>query len=358
LDITIEIPQGVERVLMLGPGEAHLKQIRQALGVDIVARGNIVRLSGAESPVCAASTVLSQIGAAASKRISLNREQIGHALDAATSTPSWLGNGGGRGTALEAAWIPKGDDPHFEDQRTSMPTIEPETEDWVGHIDVYAAGRQVRAKTDGQQAYLEAIRTSDLVFTTGPAGTGKTYLAVAAAVHLLKIGRVRRIVLARPAVEAGERLGFLPGDLQQKVNPYLRPLFDALHDMMDYSTISRFIANDVVEIVPLAFMRGRTLNDALVILDEAQNATVGQMKMFLTRMGERSKMIVTGDTSQIDLESPDESGLLDAVDRLTGVEGIAFVRLRKRDIVRHDLVQRIVDAYGADDDSSDNRTGR
>ncbi|MFG0253290.1 MAG: PhoH family protein [Phycisphaerales bacterium JB038] len=358
MDITIEIPQGVERVLMLGPGEAHLKQIRQALGVDIVARGNMIRISGAESPVCAASTVVSQMGAAASKRIGLTREQVGHALDAATATPSWLGNGGSRSTAFEAAWIPKGDDTRFEDQRTPMPTIEPETEDWIGQIDVYAAGRPVRAKSDGQQAYLEAIRTNDLVLTTGPAGTGKTYLAVAAAVHLLKIGRVRRIVLARPAVEAGERLGFLPGDLQQKVNPYLRPLFDALHDMMDFSTITRFIANDVVEIVPLAFMRGRTLNDALVILDEAQNATRGQMKMFLTRMGERSKMIVTGDTSQIDLESPEESGLLDALDRLRGVEGIAFVRLRKRDIVRHDLVQRIVDAYGADDDRPDNRTGR
>ncbi len=358
MDVTIEIPHGVERVLMLGPGESHLKQIRQTLGVDITARGTVVRISGAEGPVCAASTVLSQMGAAAAKRISLTREQIGQALDAATSVPTWLGNGNSRTTSFEAAWIPRGDDPHFEDRRTVMPDITPETEDWIGHLDVYAAGRPVRAKSDGQAAYLEAIRTNDLVLATGPAGTGKTYLAVAAAVHLLKIGRVRRIVLARPAVEAGEKLGFLPGDLQQKVNPYLRPLFDALHDMMDFSTITRFIANDVVEIVPLAFMRGRTLNDALVILDEAQNATKGQMKMFLTRMGERSKMIVTGDTSQIDLESDEESGLLDALDRLSGLEGVGFVRLRKRDIVRHDLVQRIVDAYEAEDRRSDNRGGR
>jgi phosphate starvation-inducible PhoH-like protein len=216
---------------------------------------------------------------------------------------------------------------------------------WAETLDVYAGGRQVVARSPNQEAYLEAIRTHDLVFTTGPAGTGKTYLAVAAAIHLLKSGRVKKAILARPAVEAGERLGFLPGDQFAKVNPYLRPLLDALHDMMDYATIKRFMAADVVEIVPLAFMRGRTLNDAVIILDEAQNTTKGQMHMFLTRMGQRSKMIVTGDTTQIDLEDPRESGLIDAIRRLRRTKGVEMVTLERGDVVRHALVQRIIDAY-------------
>ncbi|MEM1423583.1 MAG: PhoH family protein, partial [Planctomycetota bacterium] len=179
----------------------------------------------------------------------------------------------------------------------------------------------------------------------GPAGTGKTYLSVAAAIHLLKVGRVKKAILARPAVEAGEKLGYLPGDMYQKVNPYLRPLLDALEDMMDYATMKRFMAADVVEVVPLAFMRGRTLNDAVIILDEAQNTTRGQMQMFLTRMGQRSKMIVTGDPSQIDLPEPSESGLIDALRRLRRVKGVSACTLEKTDVVRHPLVQRIIDAY-------------
>jgi phosphate starvation-inducible PhoH-like protein len=205
----------------------------------------------------------------------------------------------------------------------------------------------VTPKTPNQQLYLDAIRDHDLVFGIGPAGTGKTYLAVAAAVHMLKTEQIKKVILARPAVEAGERLGFLPGDLQAKVNPYLRPLLDALHDMMDYATIKRFMMNDVVEVVPLAYMRGRTLNRAVIILDEAQNTTRGQMMMFLTRMGHGSKMIVTGDTTQIDLPDPKESGLIDAVRRLRRVPGIGMVTMDERDIVRHSLVQRIVEAYGA-----------
>ncbi|MBZ0172795.1 MAG: PhoH family protein, partial [Phycisphaerales bacterium] len=174
----------------------------------------------------------------------------------------------------------------------------------------------------------------------------KTYLAVAAAVHMLRIGAVQRVVLARPAVEAGERLGFLPGDLQEKVNPYLRPLLDALHDMLDFGTIRRFMENDVIEISPLAFMRGRTLNNAVILLDEAQNTTRGQMKMFLTRMGHGSRMVITGDTTQIDLPDPTQSGLIDAVRRLRRIPGVGFAQLTGRDVVRHHLVQRIVEAYG------------
>ncbi len=212
-------------------------------------------------------------------------------------------------------------------------------------LDVYVAGQLVKAKTPGQKKYIEAVQKNDLVFCTGPAGTGKTYLAVAVAVHMLKHQQARRLVLVRPAVEAGEKLGFLPGDMQAKVNPYLRPLFDALHDMMDYDQIRRFMVNDLIEVIPLAFMRGRTLNDSVIILDEAQNTTASQMLMFLTRMGHGSKMIVTGDDSQVDLPADALSGLIDAEQRLKGMKGISFIRLERSDIVRHRLVQSIVMAY-------------
>jgi phosphate starvation-inducible PhoH-like protein len=188
-----------------------------------------------------------------------------------------------------------------------------------------------------------------MVFCLGPAGTGKTYLAVAVAVNLLKHQKMKRMILARPAVEAGEKLGFLPGDMQAKVNPYLRPLLDALHDMMDFEHIKRFMVNDIIEVIPLAFMRGRTLNDSVIILDEAQNTTASQMMMFLTRMGHGSKVIVTGDDSQVDLPEDVTSGLTDARDRLKGIKGISFVTLEREDIVRHRLVQNIVDAYGRKD---------
>jgi phosphate starvation-inducible protein PhoH and related proteins len=212
-------------------------------------------------------------------------------------------------------------------------------------IDVYARGAAIKPKTGGQKRYVEAMFEHDLTFCIGPAGTGKTYLAVAVAASLLKQGHAKRIVLARPAVEAGERLGFLPGDLQAKVNPYLRPLFDALHDMMDFEQVKRFMVNDVIEVIPLAFMRGRTLNDSIIILDEAQNTTPSQMLMFLTRLGNNSKMIVTGDTSQVDLPEDSRSGLVDAVEKLRGIKGIGLVELERGDIVRHRLVQNIVNAY-------------
>jgi phosphate starvation-inducible protein PhoH and related proteins len=214
-----------------------------------------------------------------------------------------------------------------------------------GSIDVYSRGAAIKPKTDGQKRYIDGIVENDLTFCVGPAGTGKTYLAVAAAASMLKHGQAKRLVLARPAVEAGERLGFLPGDLQAKVNPYLRPLFDALHDMMDFEQVKRFMANDVIEVIPLAFMRGRTLNDSAIILDEAQNTTVSQMLMFLTRLGNNSKMIVTGDPSQVDLPKNEQSGLVDAMSRLRGIKGIAMVELDRADIVRHRLVQNIVNAY-------------
>ncbi|MEM7204077.1 MAG: PhoH family protein [Planctomycetota bacterium] len=211
-----------------------------------------------------------------------------------------------------------------------------------------AGSQAVRARTEGQRAYQETMAKHDAVLVLGPAGTGKTYLAVAAAIDAVRAGEVRRIVLVRPAVEAGEKLGFLPGDFQAKVDPYLRPLHDALHDLLDPALRARSHESDLVEICPLAYMRGRTLNDSFIILDEAQNTTVPQMMMFLTRLGENSRMVVTGDPTQVDLPAGTTSGLMDAVRRLRGVSGVGVVELSREDVVRHPVVQRIIRAYGGD----------
>jgi len=212
--------------------------------------------------------------------------------------------------------------------------------------------RTINARSPGQREYLAALRERDMVFALGPAGSGKTYLAVAMGVSLLLAGKVERIVLSRPAVEAGERLGFLPGDMREKIDPYLRPLYDALHDMVPAEQIAKRMEAGDIEIAPLAFMRGRTLSHCYVILDEAQNTTAMQMRMFLTRLGEGSRMVVTGDPSQVDLPRGERSGLADAVETLAHVEGIRFVRLSSKDVVRHDLVTRIVEAYDARDKKS------
>lgn len=317
MELTITLPEDADPVATLGSAERNLKVIRDFLGVSIQARSGSLRLSGEGRSVNQAASVLAELADAARRRRPMSKMDLIDRLHEIAS-----------------------DD---------------DTEEGVGHrgdramLDVYVRGRKVVPMTAGQLEYVRAINESDLVFCSGPAGSGKTYLAVAAAVTALKRGRVRKMVLARPAVEAGERLGFLPGDLQQKVNPYLRPLLDALHDMMTFEQVQRFMQTDVIEIVPLAFMRGRTLNDAIIILDEAQNTTRAQMLMALTRMGQGSKMIVTGDTSQIDLEEGVESGLIDAARRLRRVPGIAFMALSRQDIVRHDLVQRIVHAYGQEE---------
>jgi phosphate starvation-inducible PhoH-like protein len=205
--------------------------------------------------------------------------------------------------------------------------------------------RTVQARSVNQQKYVEAIEQNDMTFGVGPAGTGKTYLAVAMAVAAINAKKVSRIVLVRPAVEAGERLGFLPGSLQEKVDPYLRPLYDALYDLMEPDRVEKMLEKGIIEVAPLAFMRGRTLNDAFIIMDEAQNTTVEQMKMFLTRMGNNSRAVITGDITQIDLPNPRKSGLIDAINVLDGVEGIRFCHFEDGDVVRHALVQRIVRAY-------------
>ena len=219
--------------------------------------------------------------------------------------------------------------------------------DHAGGVVIRTRRRTVTPRTPTQRAYMSALAAHELVFGLGPAGTGKTYIAVAHAVSLLLQGTVERIVLSRPAVEAGERLGFLPGDLQDKIDPYLRPLYDALHDMLPGTQVANRLANGEIEVAPLAFMRGRTLSHACIILDEAQNTSSMQMKMFLTRLGEGSRMVVTGDLSQIDLPAGTKSGLIDAVGLLAGVKGVAQVRFDHTDVVRHDMVQRIVSAYDA-----------
>lgn len=317
---------------VFGVGERNLKMIREALGVTIAARDSTVKLRGESAAIDAARRVFDSLIRASERGGAPSRQQVLDAISEASFQPA----------------------KRARNDRALGDGAEPADS---GRLDVYTGGRRIVAKSPNQQAYLDAIMSHDLVFGLGPAGTGKTYLAVAAGIHLLKNGHVKKLVLARPAVEAGEKLGFLPGDQFAKVNPYLRPLLDALNDMMDYVTIKRFMANDIVEVSPLAYMRGRTLNDAVIILDEAQNTTRGQMHMFLTRMGQRSRMVVTGDTTQIDLPEPGESGLVDAARRLRRVKGVAFAALDAGDVVRHELVQRIIAAYAGEKPSGTRRKG-
>lgn len=306
---TISVVDSHELLSLFGPRDQHLRKIRDALAVEISAHEHQVRIAGDKQAVAKATEVLEQLKAYADRHGTPTLEEVERALSAVQGT-------GGDG---------------------QVPTI-----------DVFNANRRVKPRTPGQIRYVNAIRDHELVLAIGPAGTGKTYLAVAMAIAALRQERIRKIVLVRPAVEAGESLGFLPGDMRAKINPYLRPLLDALAEMMDFEQLKRYLETDVIEVVPLAYMRGRTLNEAFVILDEAQNATVSQMKMFLTRMGQGSKIVVSGDATQVDLPAPTKSGLIDALRRLKSIEGVATVQLGKSDIVRHRLVQEIVRAYEED----------
>lgn len=306
MELSVTLRQPHRRAELFGPGDRNLREIRDRLGVQIQARNNVVRLLGEPPSVARAAALLERMQELLRGQPSLDEDAVRAALA------------------------------EIDEREGRSPG---------NLITVFARDAAIAPKTDGQRHYIAAVQANDLVFCLGPAGTGKTYLAVALAVHQLKLGQVKRIVLVRPAVEAGEKLGFLPGDMQAKVNPYLRPLFDAMHDMMTFDQLKRFLVNDVIEVIPLAFMRGRTLNSALIILDEAQNTTPAQMLMFLTRLGHHSKMIVTGDDSQVDLEPNQPSGLIDAVHRLRGCPGVDVVRLTQADIVRHRLVQHIVARY-------------
>jgi phosphate starvation-inducible PhoH-like protein len=303
---TIILDSRDEAVLLFGPRDQFLRMLREALGVRLIARGDTLFIQGTEPQVEQTIRVFQQLRSLLRQQNKLTAEDVRVVLEVVQHQPAGSG------------------------PQDSLP--EP-------------SGRYLRPRTDGQGRYIRAMRDNDMVLCVGPAGTGKTYLAVGMAVSMLRQGQVKKIVLVRPAVEAGERLGFLPGDIVAKVNPYLRPLFDALHDMMEPDQVRRYMDNDIVEIVPLAFMRGRTLNNAVIILDEGQNASIPQMKMFLTRMGQSSKIIVTGDVTQVDLPRQTRSGLIDAIHRLRDVPGLSVVYLDEHDIVRHPLVQAVVKAY-------------
>ncbi len=302
----------VRLVELCGPLDEHLHQIEARLGVEVRRRGNRFQIIGLPGAIKRAETVLQDLYVRA-QREPVDSERVHMALQ-----------------ALDMGEAPPA-----------------EAESAPDELKVRTARGNIRARGANQTEYLTHVRTHDLTFGIGPAGTGKTYLAVACAVEALQAERVRRIVLVRPAVEAGERLGFLPGDLSQKVDPYLRPMYDALYEMMGFERVAKLIERNVIEVAPLAFMRGRSLNDSFVILDEAQNTTNEQMKMFLTRIGFGSKAVVTGDITQVDLPNARQSGLRTVIDILRGVRGIAFTMFTSRDVVRHPLVQRIVQAYEA-----------
>ncbi|MDG1874871.1 MAG: PhoH family protein [Mariniblastus sp.] len=295
---------------LFGAKDQHLRRLREKFNVNITHRDGQVRVSGdSDEAVALATDAIEQLTEIVRRKGNLTPELFNETIARVTG---------------ESA------------PRKSVESIE-----------TLQVGREIRPRTPGQANYVEAMRQNDLIFGVGPAGSGKTYLAVAMAVEALKNQRVRRIVLVRPAVEAGESLGFLPGDLQAKINPYLRPLLDAIHEMIGYDQSQQLIQRDVIEVCPLAYMRGRTLNEAFIILDEAQNTTISQMKMFLTRMGNSSKIVVSGDHTQIDLPRGTQSGLIDALGRLPNIEGVAVANLTAADIVRHRLVTDIVRAYDA-----------
>jgi phosphate starvation-inducible PhoH-like protein len=303
--------------LLYGERDQHLDRIERQLGVSLVPRGNRLAIAGPASATEVARLALSRL---------YERLKRGQEIDLA-----------GVEAALRLAQA------ETEDKSLSL---------WREDPGFRTRKRRIAARSAGQAAYVKAMREHELVFALGPAGTGKTYLAVAAAIDLLMGGQVERVILSRPAVEAGERLGFLPGDLRDKVDPYLRPIFDALNDMLPAEQIAKRMASGEIEVAPIAFMRGRTLARAFVILDEAQNTTPVQMKMFLTRLGEGSRMVVTGDPSQVDLPAGARSGLADALEALRGLDTIAVVRFTEKDVVRHPLVARIVGAYDARDRAS------
>jgi len=313
--------------LLYGEHDSHLARIETQLGVSLISRGNTLTIAGPSDSSESARAALEALWERLKGGMVVGAAEV----DAAMRMATGVGIGPARDLAMQAIARPD--------------------------FNVKTKRRSISPRSPMQAAYLQALQDHELVFGLGPAGTGKTYLAVAQAVVMLTSGQVDRIVLSRPAVEAGERLGFLPGDLREKIDPYLRPLYDALYDMLPAEQVAKRLASGEIEIAPLAFMRGRTLANAYVILDEAQNTTPMQMKMFLTRLGENGRMAVTGDTSQIDLPSGTRSGLKDAIEILQGVSGVSFVHFSDADVVRHPLVGRIVRAYDKFDQAR-NEQGR
>jgi phosphate starvation-inducible protein PhoH and related proteins len=307
---SLQLENTTEAASLFGPNDAFLKVIEHKLNVGIVTRGEEILVTGELAKAEMVEETLSVLLKLVRKGIKISERDIVYAVQLAEK--------------------------NMLDELSEL---------YEEEIAVTAKGKPIRVKTLGQRHYVQSMRKRDLVFGIGPAGTGKTYLAVVMAVNALKDGRIKKIVLTRPAVEAGESLGFLPGDLKEKVDPYLRPLYDALHDLLGAEHTERLIERGTIEIAPLAYMRGRTLDESFVILDEAQNTSPEQMKMFLTRLGFGSKMVITGDLTQIDLPRGKESGLKVTEKRLEGVNGIDFIYLKQLDVVRHPLVQRIIEAY-------------
>jgi len=307
---TIGLNSSEEARVLFGSHDEHLKMIKSHLDVEIITRGEKLLIKGDKESVDEAGQVIEELLVLIRSGQVIHRHEVNYALDEIS-----------RGKPLDLRDI------------------------YLDRIEVSSKRRYITPKSAGQKAYVEAIRKHDIVFGIGPAGTGKTYLAMAMAVSALKNKQVSRIILTRPAIEAGESLGFLPGDLYEKVSPYLRPLYDALYDMMESDRIEKLIDRGSIEVAPLAYMRGRTLNDSFVILDEAQNSTSEQMKMFLTRLGFDSKAVITGDVTQIDLPAGKPSGLIQVQKILKGIEGISFVSFTGQDVVRHELVQKIIKAY-------------
>ena len=326
-DSVLELSHHDEARSLFGLRDENLRRLCNATGAKVVLRGSQVRISGEPDQVSRCLVTLQRWREIVQENSELAPSDV---ISSLGEDPA------GKSKMIRAEsqnYNPSENGGYFTGR--SAPDLR-SSRDRVG---------QIKAKTDGQKKYMDAMRDKELVLCDGPAGSGKTYLAVALALEALRSEHVRKIVLVRPAVEAGEKLGFLPGDMIAKVNPFLRPLLDAINDMLDPEQVRRYLANDVIEIVPLAFMRGRTLNDTFMILDEAQNTTCTQMKMFLTRMGLNSRIVVTGDSTQIDLEKGVESGLKDGILRLSHIPGVAIVRLNGQDIVRHRLVREIVSAY-------------
>ncbi|MEZ5978229.1 MAG: PhoH family protein [Planctomycetota bacterium] len=348
--ITIPLRSNDEAILVLGPYDRNAKLLRQNFDIEVFARAGNLRLEGPEEHVVEAAARIEHL---------LGKHRKGRQLDARQIEEILIGDGMPP-SAVEArpqapSYATQRDDERRPiDRRVGegvrRTSYEPRTN--LHNLRV----RAVEARTQNQRLYLEAIERNSLVFGAGAAGSGKTFLAAAAGVRALRAGTVRRLIVTRPVVEAGERLGFLPGDLQAKLNPYIRPIYDALYELISFEEVHRLEDAGVIEIAPLAYMRGRTLSHAMVILDEAQNTTVEQMKMFLTRLGEGARMVVTGDPSQSDLDGRQRSGLGDAVRRLRGFADVAVVEFGPRDIVRHPLVEKIVQAYeGPARDADDQR---
>jgi len=319
-EVKIPFSDASEALLLFGPHDAYLKLIEEKSNAKIMTREGELVISGDKAEVGKLEELIGILLQLIRRGIALSERDISYAM-------RLIGRGEG------ADLLDVYDEEVARTQR----------------------GKPIRAKTLGQRHYLSAIKRHDIAFGIGPAGTGKTYLAVVMAVSALKMGRVKRIVLTRPAVEAGESLGFLPGDLQEKVDPYLRPLYDALYDMLGTEQVSKMMERGLIEVAPLAYMRGRTLEDSFVILDEAQNTTPEQMKMFLTRLGFGSKMVITGDVTQVDLPKGKKSGLREAERILNMISDVAFIRFQEGDVVRHSLVQKIIEAYAKEEADQNNR---